>query len=81
MRAIGTAISQVSPSAGQRRSICPPSWPVIVASITRERRTVEPRVLELTEEQRQALPVPPRRNAPPAEPAGPVREYPPLEPT
>jgi outer membrane protein assembly factor BamE len=58
-----------------------PSERDFVASITRERRTVEPRVLELSEEQRQALPVPPRRDAPAAEPAGPVREYPPLEPT
>jgi outer membrane protein assembly factor BamE len=58
-----------------------PSERDFVASITRERRAVEPRVLELTEEQRQALPVPPRRDAPAAEPAGPVREYPPLEPT
>jgi outer membrane protein assembly factor BamE len=57
-----------------------PSELEFVASITRERRAVEPRVLELTEEQRQALPVPPRRDAPAAEPAGPVREYPPLEP-
>jgi len=41
---------------------------------------VQPRVLELTPEQKQALPVPPRRDAPAAEPSGPVREYPPLEP-
>jgi outer membrane protein assembly factor BamE len=41
---------------------------------------VQPRVLELTPEQRQALPVPPRREAPAAEPVGPLREYPPLEP-
>lgn len=40
---------------------------------------VQPRVLELTPEQRQALPIPPRREAPTAEPVGPVREYPPLE--
>jgi outer membrane protein assembly factor BamE len=41
---------------------------------------VQPRVLDLTPEQREALPIPPRREAPAAEPAGPVREYPPLEP-
>jgi outer membrane protein assembly factor BamE len=40
---------------------------------------VQPRILELTPEQRQALPIPPRREAPAAEPVGPVREYPPLE--
>jgi outer membrane protein assembly factor BamE len=38
-------------------------------------------VLELTPEQRAALPVPPRPPAPAAaDPMGPVREYPPLEP-
>jgi outer membrane protein assembly factor BamE len=36
--------------------------------------------LALTEEQRKALPVPPKAPAPPAPPTGPVREYPPLEP-
>jgi outer membrane protein assembly factor BamE len=40
---------------------------------------VQPRVLELTPEQKQALPAPQRREAPAAEPVGPVREYPPLE--
>jgi outer membrane protein assembly factor BamE len=40
---------------------------------------VKPRVLELTPEQRQALPPPVRREAPAAEPVGPLREYPPLE--
>jgi outer membrane protein assembly factor BamE len=58
-----------------------PSEREFIASITRERRVTEPRVLELTEEQRKALPVPARREAPAAAPAGPVREYPPLEPT
>ncbi len=58
-----------------------PSEREFVASITRERQVVEPRVLELTEEQRKALPPPARRDAPAAEPAGPVREYPSLEPT
>jgi outer membrane protein assembly factor BamE len=49
-----------------------------VASISRFK---DPRVpkLDLSEEERQALPVPPRREAPPPEPVGPVREYPPLE--
>ena len=36
--------------------------------------------LALTEEQRKALPVPPKPEAAPAEPAGPARSDPPLEP-
>ncbi len=36
-------------------------------------------VLELTEEQRRALPVPPRRDDPAPPPVGPLRDYPPLE--
>jgi outer membrane protein assembly factor BamE len=49
-----------------------------VASITRERK-IEPRVLELTEAQRKALPAPPRAEAPAAGSASPPRDYPPLE--
>ena len=49
-----------------------------VASIS---RFTDPQVpkLELSEDERKALPAPVRREAPPAEPMGPVREYPPLE--
>lgn len=36
-------------------------------------------VLELTEEQRRALPVPPHRDDPAPAPVGPLRDYPPLE--
>jgi outer membrane protein assembly factor BamE len=55
-----------------------PSERDFVASIS---RTKDPRApkLELTEEERKALPLPPKREAPAAEPIGPVREYPPLE--
>jgi outer membrane protein assembly factor BamE len=55
-----------------------PSERDFVASISRFK---DPRAakLELSEEERAALPMPPRREAPPAEPMGPVREYPPLE--
>lgn len=49
-----------------------------VASISRARDLKVPK-LELTEDERKALPLPARREAPPAEPVGPVREYPPLE--
>jgi len=49
-----------------------------VASISRF-KDVKERKLELTEEERQALPPPVRREAPPAEPVGAVRDYPPLE--
>ncbi|HEY9028908.1 MAG TPA: outer membrane protein assembly factor BamE, partial [Burkholderiaceae bacterium] len=37
-------------------------------------------LLALTEEQRKALPVPPKPAAAASEPEGPVRDYPPLEP-
>lgn len=55
-----------------------PSEREFVASISRVK---EPRVpkLELTPEERAALPPPVRRDAAPPEPVGPVREYPPLE--
>jgi outer membrane protein assembly factor BamE len=55
-----------------------PSEREFIASIS---RVAEPRVpkLELTEQERAALPPPVRRDPQPAEPVGPVREYPPLE--
>lgn len=57
-----------------------PSEREFVADISNVRPRAVP-VLELTPEQRAALPVPARPPAPPAaEPTGPVREYPPLEP-
>ena len=49
-----------------------------VASISRVKE-VQPPKLELTDEERKALPPPVRREAPPAEPMGAVRDYPPLE--
>ena len=49
-----------------------------VASISRV-KGAKPSKLELTEEERKALPPPARREAPPAEPMGAVRDYPPLE--
>ncbi len=51
-----------------------------VASISRFKDPRAPK-LELTEDERKALPLPPQREAPPAEPLGPVRSYPPLERT
>jgi outer membrane protein assembly factor BamE len=42
--------------------------------------STERRVLELTEEQRKALPAPPKKEAPAPEAVGAVRSYPPLEP-
>jgi len=56
-----------------------PSEKEFVASISRQREFA-PKKLELTEEERRALPVPPPRETPPAEPSGAVRPYPPLEP-
>ena len=52
-----------------------------VASISRNQK-ITPVKLELTEEERKALPPPARLPAPPAEPVpqGPARAYPPLEP-
>ncbi|HSQ70913.1 MAG TPA: outer membrane protein assembly factor BamE [Rubrivivax sp.] len=55
-----------------------PSEREFVASISRYKEVKVPK-LELTEEERKALPPPVRREAPPAEPMGPVRSYPPLE--
>jgi outer membrane protein assembly factor BamE len=55
-----------------------PSERDFVASISRMKN---PRAtkLDLSEEERKALPLPPARVAPVPEPTGPVREYPPLE--
>jgi outer membrane protein assembly factor BamE len=64
------------------KSIDAPELPTeheFVASITRNRNAAAPRVLELTEEQRKALPVPPRREPVPVPETGPLRAYPPLE--
>jgi outer membrane protein assembly factor BamE len=55
-----------------------PSERDFVASISRFKDPRAPK-LELSEEERAALPMPSKREAPPAEPVGPVREYPPLE--
>ena len=57
-----------------------PSEREFVASIAKPSAAKVP-PLELSDDQRKALPVPPRREEPAAEPIGPVREYPPLEPT
>jgi outer membrane protein assembly factor BamE len=55
-----------------------PSERDFVASISRGEAPAPPK-LELSDEERAALPVPPKREAPPAEPVGAVRSYPPLE--
>ena len=56
-----------------------PSEREFVASITRARDLKTPK-LELSEEERKALPLPPKRDLPATpEPSGAVREYPPLE--
>ena len=55
-----------------------PSEREFVASISRFKDLRAPK-LELSEAERAALPVPPKREAPPVEPMGPVRDYPPLE--
>jgi len=55
-----------------------PSEREFVASISRFRDVRAPK-LELSEAERSALPMPPRREAPAPEPVGPVRDYPPLE--
>ena len=49
-----------------------------MASISRFKDLRAPK-LELSEEERAALPMPPKREAAPVEPVGPVRDYPPLE--
>jgi outer membrane protein assembly factor BamE len=55
-----------------------PSEREFVASISRFKDLRAPK-LELSEAERAALPLPPKREAPVAEPVGPVRDYPPLE--
>ena len=55
-----------------------PSEREFVASISRFKDPRAPK-RELSEDERKALPMPVRREAPPAEPMGPVRAYPPLE--
>ncbi len=55
-----------------------PSERDFVASISRLKDPRAPK-LELSDDERKALPPPVRREAPVAEPMGPVREYPPLE--
>lgn len=57
-----------------------PTESEFVAAIDPVKRKFEPRVLELTEVQRKALPVPTRKDTPPEAPAGATRSYPPLEP-
>jgi outer membrane protein assembly factor BamE len=58
-----------------------PSEREFVAQISRTSARGTPVALELTPEERAALPVPPKPPEPePAEPSGPTRAYPPLEP-
>ena len=56
-----------------------PSEREFVASISRFKDIRAPK-LELSEDERKALPPPVRKPEPPAEPVGAVRDYPPLEP-
>lgn len=55
-----------------------PSEREFVASISRFKDLRAPK-LELSEAERAALPLPPKREVPVAEPVGPIRDYPPLE--
>ena len=55
-----------------------PSERDFVDSIRRHDNRAAPR-LELSDDEIQALPLPPKREPPPIEPVGAVREYPPLE--
>jgi len=57
-----------------------PSERDFVASIDTFKSRRDAGTLALTEEQRKALPMPPKTEAAPAAPTGPVRDYPPLEP-
>ena len=52
-----------------------------VASISRPMPTHKPMLLELSAEQKKALPVPPKSVAEPVVPMGAIRSYPPLEPS
>ncbi len=56
-----------------------PSERDFVASITRRNSGRAAPKLDLSDDERKALPLPPRREAPAAEPMGPIREYPALE--
>ena len=58
-----------------------PSEQEFVAAISRARPSARVPLLDLTPEQKQALPVPPKVAAEPAPPIGAVRSYPPLEPS
>jgi outer membrane protein assembly factor BamE len=55
-----------------------PSEREFVASISRF-KDLRAQKLELSEDERKALPIPVKKPEPPPEPMGPVREYPPLE--
>lgn len=57
-----------------------PSEREFVASISRTKSTGKAVNLELTEEQKQALPRPPKVETPPEPPTGATRTFPPLEP-
>lgn len=58
-----------------------PSEREFVASISRTKASGKTPVLALTDEQKQALPRPPKAEPAPAAPAGATRRYPPLEPS
>ncbi len=58
-----------------------PSEREFVASISRTKASGKTPVLELSEAQKEALPRPPKAEAPAAAPTGAVRSYPPLEPS
>ena len=55
-----------------------PSEREFVASISRF-KDIRAQKLELSDAERAALPIPPKREVPAAEPMGPVRDYPPLD--
>ncbi len=58
-----------------------PSEHEFVAAISRARPSARAPLLDLTPEQKQALPVPPKPAAEPVVPMGALRSYPPLEPS
>jgi outer membrane protein assembly factor BamE len=67
----------------QLKSIDAPELPSerdFVASIDTFKSNRDAGSLALSEEQRKALPAPPKSDAPASAPSGPVRNYPPLEP-